>query len=292
MEVYLNDLSFYVDTDLMTDWDKIVKFKELLDDLRSIGISIIAPSNVWTIPVGGYNLTTKEMSCGGTVPNEYHLFLQQIFRIFNSNATGEPLFSETEDMALSSPSVGRAAVDGRLVISLLLDEKYKAEEVTGWLKKVGCALCSERVRNLYDKSKRANFLFLADLSKCTTKDPVKEPMWNVEVSRKILQDEEFIELSPDERMHKLIHFGRIIAEVNGWRYNKQISDLNTKKEHKRFIFDSASNFTGYRTAYISIDLEGPEVCFELCDNKGTHLGEISWDGKRKKSKSDHGIRVK
>ena len=46
MEVYLNDLSFYIDTDLMSDWDKIVKFKELLDDLRSIGVSIIAPSNV------------------------------------------------------------------------------------------------------------------------------------------------------------------------------------------------------------------------------------------------------
>ena len=291
MEVYLNDLSFYIDTDLMSDWDKIVKFKELLDDLRSIGVSIIAPSNVWSIPVGGYNLTTKEMSSGGKVPNEHHLFLQQIFKIFNSNATGEPVFSETKDMALSSPSVGKAVVEGSLVISLLLDAKYKVEEVTGWLKKVGCDPCSESVRNLYDKNERKNFIFLTDLSKCRTKDPVKDPMWNVEVSRRIIQDEKFIELPSDERMQKLIHFGRIIAEVNGWRYNKQISDLNTNREHKRFIFDSTSNFTGYRTAYISIDLEGPEVCYELCNNKGNHLGEISWDGKRKEAKSNHGIKA-
>lgn len=60
----------------------------------------------------------------------------------------------------------------------------------------------------------------------------------------------------------------------------------------RYIFDSSLFYVNYPIAYLSIDLEGPELAFEVCNKKGKHQGECSWDGKMKKPKKNHDIKVK
>ena len=137
-------------------------------------------------------------------------------------------------------------------------------------------------------------LFLNDLSFCGGEGLISD--W-----QKIVSFAEFIERlnevsiiapkSNNDRRALLIKHGTTIAEVNGWKYNREISELNSAQNHPRYIFDSGSRFTAYRPAYLSIDQEGPEVCFELCASNGSHLGEISWDGKWKEAKDNHGIKV-
>jgi len=54
--------------------------------------------------------------------------------------------------------------------------------------------------------------------------------------------------------------------------------MNSTATKKRVVFDSERLFTGYTISYLSIDLEGPDLCFELCDKHGYHLGEVDRNG--------------
>lgn len=292
MDVYLNDLSFSCNNDIKSEWAKIKMLNELLKELTStFGASIIAPKDIWHKPICNYTLGTKSNVNGTPVSQEQHLFLVEVFKKFFPKTDGEPLFSLEEDMRNSSSSVGKAAEEERLIVSFTFDDRFKEDTINGWLRKKDSQPKEANVDNLYDKDLTGNFKYLADVSVCSKLNPIESPMWNVDIAKKILQDVEFINISQKERMSRLISYGKKIAEINGWTYNERLSKLNTTKKHLRYIFDSGTNFTNYPKVYLSLDSEGPEVCYELCDKKGRHKGEISWDGKQKEEKNHHGIKL-
>lgn len=293
MDVYVNDLSFYCNNDIRTEINKIKIFNNLLNELASkFNVSILAPKNIWSIPICGFNVTTKTNSNDTYISNEYHRFLLEIYRKFIPRTEGVPIFSLDKEMKKSSSSIGKAVEDEKLVVSLTFEAQFKDDTILGWLQSNDSQLREVGVDNLYDKDKTKNFVYLADLSKCRKNNPLDTPMWNIDLSKRILQGIDFIKISQDQRKSLLILYGKKIAEINGWTYNDRLSKLNTTKEHQRFIFDSGTNFTNYPKVYLSIDLEGPEVCYELCGKKGQHIGERSWDGKEKPEKDNHGIRLK
>lgn len=273
----------------MSDWQKIKSFAEFIKKLNEV--RIIAPLSIWDIPIDGYNVKTRTAENGEKVPADYHYYLCQVFKKFVREADGEPLFSENQQMVPSSPSVGVAASTSKPVLSLTIDKRYEADEIHGWLKGKDGGIEKSSVKNLYDESQGDSFKYLTDFSICAHLDPRKNPLWNIDVAKKILEGIDFINVSNNDRRALLIKHGTTIAEVNGWKYNREISELNSAQNHPRYIFDSGSRFTAYRPAYLSIDQEGPEVCFELCASNGSHLGEISWDGKWKEAKDNHGIKV-
>ena len=107
----------------------------------------------------------------------------------------------------------------------------------------------------------------------------------------LLKGVDFINADTKKRQGLLITYGRIVAEMNGWRYDQNISKLNQNPGQLRFIF-SSDNFVDYATVYLSLDMEGPDLAFELCDKRGRHQGEYSWNGTHKEPKMKHDIRVK
>ena len=135
-------------------------------------------------------------------------------------------------------------------------------------------------------------MYLADISACRKYNPLESPMWNKEVSKKLLEGVDFINQDPKARQGLLYHHGKIIAEVNGWTYNDELSKLNSNSGQLRYIFDSSLSFVEHPTAYLSLDMEGPDLAFELCDKRGKHKGECSWDGKMKEPKENHDIKLK
>lgn len=293
MKVYINDLSFASESDILSSWGKIKKFNELLNELTGTFMSeIIAPRNIWSIPICNYDVTTKKNKDGTRIKDDYYRYLREIFKKFIPKTNGEPIFSLEKDMRISSSSVGTAAASEGLIVSVALDSRFENETIIGWLKKKECELVEKTVKNLYDKDSTANFCYLADFTNCEKRNPLENPMWNKDISKKILNDVDFINISSEQRRALLIQYGTRIAEINGWEYNEKVSKLNTTNEHIRYIFCSESKFTSYPKAYLSIDLEGPEVCFELCDKKGHHKGEVSWNGERKEEKNNHGIKIK
>lgn len=57
--------------------------------------------------------------------------------------------------------------------------------------------------------------------------------------KKLLEGVDFINQDPKARQGLLYHHGKIIAEVNGWTYNDELSKLNSNSGQLRYIFDSS-----------------------------------------------------
>ena len=145
--------------------------------------------------------------------------------------------------------------------------------------------------NIYDK-KPENYRHFADLTAVAQKNPLKTPLWNTELVKEFMKDVNYVNVDNKRRQSMLINYGRKVAEMNGWCYDEKITKLNQNSGQLRYVFSSEDHFTGYPPAYLSIDVEGPDLAFELCDKHGNHKGEYSWEGKCKEPKNHHGIRVK
>ncbi len=279
MTIYLNDLSFAGGQGLLDDWDKFKAFNELIDELIRIGqVSLVAPKDLWSMPLDGVDVAAKTLGDGTPLPNDQGNFVQQVYRKFKPKTQGGPLFSETKDMAVASSSVGEAAKNGAPVVSITFDERYARERLKGWLKHAEKKDVIEvGVNNIFSGSAK-NLTYITDLTKCRLKNPQKEPLWNQSVVQEVLKGVDFISGSKDEKRQRFIDYGRKVAEFNGWVYNRRVSTLNSNTLKKRIVFDSQRLFTGYAISYLCIDLEGPDLCFELCDKHGCHLGEVDRNG--------------
>ena len=291
MTIYLNDLSLAGGTGLLDEWDKFNAFNDLIDELIRIGqVSLVAPKDLWSMPLGGVNVAAKTKSEGTPLPTDQGNFVHQVYRKFKLKTQGEPLFSETEDMAVASSSVGEAAKNGAPVVSITFDDHYAQEKLEGWLKIAGKDAVKEKVNNIFSESTK-NLTFITDLTQCRLKNPQKEPLWNQGVVQEILKGVDFISGSKEEKRQRFIDYGRKVAEFNGWVYNRRVSALNTNTQKKRVVFDSQRLFTGYAISYLCIDLEGPDLCFELCDKRGYHLGEVDRNGVVSDPEQHHNLMV-
>lgn len=153
MTIYLNDLSLTGGKGLLEDWDKFNAFNNLIDELIRIGqVSLVAPKDLWSKPLGGANVASKTKSDGTPLPNDQGNFVHQVYRKFKLKTQGEPLFSETENMAVASSSVGVAAENGAPVVSITFDDHYAQEKLEGWLKLAEKDAVKSAVNNIFSGS--------------------------------------------------------------------------------------------------------------------------------------------
>ena len=291
MTIYLNDLSLIGGKGLLEDWDKFKAFNELIDELIRIGqVSLVAPRDLWSKPLGGVNVSSKTRSDGTAIPDDQGNFVHQVYRKFKAKTQGEPLFSEGKDMTVTSSSVGVAAACGAPVISITFDDRYAKDRLDGWLKLAEKDVIRAGVDNIFSGSDK-NLTFITDLTQCRLKNPQKEPLWNQGVVQEILKDVDFARGSKEEKKERYITYGRKVAQLNGWIYNHRVSAMNSTDEKMRIVFDSHRLFTGYKISYLSIDLEGPDLCFELCDRHGYHLGEVDRYGTVSNPEQHHNLHV-
>lgn len=293
MRVYLNDWSLSSNSGVFANWESIKAFEKLIGELsQKCALEIYAPANLWQLSLAGYNVVTSET----VFLNDRNLsldmvrFLKSIYKRMSGTIDGYPLFSEQEDMSNSSSCVGHAVSGNYPVLSLVLDGKYAQSNIEGWLQEEGLEPTKNSVVNIYE-SNPENYQYLVDLTLVAGKDPKVTPLWNVKVVGALLEKAGFVKTDNKMRQGLLRKYGRIVAEMNGWRYNSYISKLNQNSGQLRDIY-SSDYFVGYPVAYLSLDMEGPDLGFELCDKKGNHLGEYSWDGGNKPPKEHHGIKVK
>ena len=111
---------------------------------------------------------------------------------------------------------------------------------------------------------------------------ISTPLLNVQKFYNTFQGKTRIQKTAEARA-----LGKQVAELNFFEYSKGVSKAN--KGAIRDIYVS-KNTTG-RKIYLSIDVE--KGAFEVCEDDGTHLKEILFNGKQNGGqKLDHSIRVK
>ena len=289
MTLFLNDFSLEAGNGLSADWEKIQAFGDFIDELIAIGkVSLVAPKKLWDIPLGGLNVSSKTMTDGSTIKEEYAKYAQQLYKKFVTETEGEPFFAEEQEMARTSSSMGKAASEGSPVLSITLDERYANKVLKGWLKEKDVKAVECVLNNVYFGSD-SNYDFITGLTRCRQINPEKDPLWNIEITSKVLEGVDFVNQPVDKRRQMLIQYGKRVAEVNGWLYNSKISVKNTTKTQKRVVFDSARLFSRNPKHYLSIDMEGPDLCFELCDKRGNHIGEVDRNGKVSDPEEHHNL---
>ncbi len=292
MTLYLNDLSFVSDKHILENWEAIKALNELVNELatRRNDLCLHAPEDLWRKVLSGYDLNTNTPK----ISKEHCQYLRFLFHKFVLTDSGYPRFSMDESFSISSSSMGCAAAEDAPVISFVFDEQYAMETLTGWVKYSEQEhVKSKELNNLSCIENRAwNNRFVVDVSSCASRNPLAEPMWNVDLVQPIVEKADLINQDSRIRQSLLFKYGKIVAEMNGWKYNPKLTKINSNPNKLRYIFDSKDIFTNYRIAYLSIDMEGPDLAFEVCDRKGKHQGECSWDGSWKTAKKGHDIKLK
>ncbi len=107
-------------------------------------------------------------------------------------------------------------------------------------------------------------------------NPIANPIWN-KLTSDTLDSIDFpqsISKNIDKKA-ELRRVGTIVAEMNGWILDKEITDKNKNSGQLRCIFRSQNPD---RKAYLSIDFEKTHGAFELHKHNGKHLGEIDFKG--------------
>jgi hypothetical protein len=130
-------------------------------------------------------------------------------------------------------------------------------------------------------------------------DPSDAPIWN-DKTTELLEKLDFPDgvLKKMSKINALQYVGRLVAELNSWASDPDLSKLNSNKDHVRKIFVSIN---AKKTFYLSIDFKNGAGRFELLDVKGRHEGEIEFTtgkfvsrGKNKKGQDlsgKHNIKV-
>lgn len=294
MIAYLNDWSLANNMGVMMNLGRIRLFADLMKELaQKCGVEVHGPSNLWQIPLAGFNVTTGET----VVDNDKKLsaenknYLRSIYHRIHGDLTGLPYFSGKNDMSNPSSSMGRAVKEGAPALSFCFDDRFAKDRIDGWQQAADGSVSEGSVVNIFEK-KAENFQFFVDLTGVKHLDPLETPLWNTEFAAELLKDIDFVNVDNKRRQSMLIEYGRKVAEMNGWCYDERITKLNQNAGQLRYVFSSTDNFTDHPTAYLSLDMEGPDLGFELCNKKGDHKGEYSWNGSHKDPKDHHGIRVK
>lgn len=294
MVAYLNDWSLASGKGVLENLGKIRLFDDLMKELAlKCGVEVHAPSNLWLIPLAGFNVTTGEtvIENDKKLSRENRNYLRSIYHRIHGDLTGLPCFSEKNDMSNPSASMGRAVIENVPALSFYFDDRYAKDSIDGWQQGTDGSVSEGSVVNIFEK-KAENFQYFADLTGVKHRNPLETPLWNTELAAELLKDVDFVNVDNKRRQSMLIEYGRKVAEMNGWCYDEKITKLNQNPGQLRYIFSSTDHFTDYATAYLSLDMEGPDLGFELCNKNGEHQGEYSWNGTHKDPKDHHGIRVK
>ena len=77
-----------------------------------------------------------------------------------------------------------------------------------------------------------------------------------------------------DKKSELLEVGQLVAELNSWQYDEEVTKMNHNKGQIRLIFNSVHSG---QTAYLSVDVKNPYGRFELHDRNGKHAGEIDFE---------------
>ena len=117
--------------------------------------------------------------------------------------------------------------------------------------------------------------------------PKDNPVWNTHTAS-LLNEISFPQSRKGnrEKREELNEVGTMVAEMNGWKFDKEITRKNKNPQQLRTIFRSKNNGS---TFYLSIDFENPDGRFELHNHRGKHLSEIKFaDGVQTKESDNTG----
>lgn len=105
-------------------------------------------------------------------------------------------------------------------------------------------------------------------------NPYEQPIWN-DKTKAVITEMEFPQSveGKKEKISELKEVGEKIAILNGWRFDNEITKINSNSGQIRMVFVSESKS---RYAYLSIDMKNAFGRFEHHDDKGRHLGEIDF----------------
>lgn len=124
-------------------------------------------------------------------------------------------------------------------------------------------------------------------------NPYQQPIWNNK-TKALITELEFplsVEGKKDKKA-ELQEVGEKIALLNCWKFDNEITKINSNKGQIRIVFVSESVT---KKAYLSIDMKNAYGRFEHHNDKGKHTGEISFEtgnyvprGTSKTGKDDSG----
>lgn len=302
MELYLNDRSLVCPGRLGAHWEAITRFCNLVDALKSFGLTkIVCPAGYKHCVLGGVKLAAcyppSEVLTADR-RNELITLMDSSFREAREGELDASLvFSEDSEFQNASFTLGNACAADLPVVSLACDSSFEVDEWHGLFRRGEGKPMKAVVRNLYQKTEEMPVSLISFPLGARKKSAQAEPMWNVEMAGCYLSNVGHLPQrsvsfkTVEEKQAYLIRHATMIARLNGWEYHPTISTLNRKKGVLRYIFYSAR--FRQKDTYLSIDLEHEDIRFELCDYDGCHLKEIRWDGTvtDNNPKSNHNIIV-
>lgn len=105
-------------------------------------------------------------------------------------------------------------------------------------------------------------------------NPYEQPIWNDKTGNVIAEMEfpQSVE-GKKEKISELKEVGEKIALLNCWRFDNEITKINSNSGQIRMVYVSESKL---KNAYLSVDMKNAYGRFEHHDDKGRHLGEIDF----------------
>ncbi len=293
MEAYLNDLSTgSLGLSLIDNFDKLHKFISLSKYLNRFGFAnVIIDQKFRDLELCGVRIP----DCIESMDFEHRNLVLQLQNHFVHKPSLDVTKIFFHDSYPDSPSVllGHAHEFDRPVVSFTFDDVFAVDHIVGKRENGRNA----RVLNLYDSKQDGLTAFsLVSRKECGRYNPLNDPFWNSEATRKFHDsiNEELLSLPqhPEEKIAMLSRYAHVIAELNGWELDEHVTAVNRKKYKAMRQIYRSEKFT--KTAYISVDFEKVDIFFELCDKRGCHKGEYSWNGVKSEeadTKGNHDIEV-
>lgn len=106
-------------------------------------------------------------------------------------------------------------------------------------------------------------------------NPYHKPIWN-DKTKALITEMEFPQSveGKKDKIAELKEVGEKIALLNCWRFDNEITKINSNTGQIRMVFVSESES---KKAYLSIDMKNAYGRFEHHNNKGHHTGEIKFE---------------
>jgi hypothetical protein len=106
-------------------------------------------------------------------------------------------------------------------------------------------------------------------------NPYHKPIWN-DKTKALITEMEFPQSveGKKDKIAELKDVGQKIALLNCWRFDNEITEINSNKGQIRMVFVSESE---HKKAYLSIDMKNAYGRFEHHNDKGHHTGEIKFE---------------
>lgn len=292
METVLNDLSLLSANNTREHWDVFCQFYELTKFMASYGYTKIRCSKT----------LSNSYICGIKVADSLNLSeedqptnsrKQLISELYN-DVFDHTLEEDAEipkfvldDNKQKSYFLSFAAINTLPFISFSFEDVYKKSQLSG---KIGSK--SYKCSNFFSKSQENIENCLLPFNFCKKIKPIDNPLWNRDMPDAYLKSiNKTVSFKNNEvKMAYIIAHCAHIAKLNGWSYRSDLSAKNTTKKKKRVIF--YSQYFKQQNAYLSIDMEHPDLRFELCDKRGHHVGEVkSVDGSIGDREAQHDIKL-